>query len=65
MTMGQKIKQHRLKLQKSRKQFAAELGVGQKTLWGWETNRWQPSKLLKERIGVGLPRFLPWSTLSR
>jgi DNA-binding XRE family transcriptional regulator len=53
-TMGQKIKLHRLKLRKSRKQFAAELGISQKTLWGWETDRWQPSNLLKRRIGVGL-----------
>jgi DNA-binding transcriptional regulator YiaG len=46
--------QHRLKLRKSRKQFAAELGISQKTLWGWETDRWQPSELLKKRIGNGL-----------
>jgi DNA-binding XRE family transcriptional regulator len=31
---GQKIKQHRLKLRKTRKQFALELGVSVKTLWG-------------------------------
>jgi DNA-binding XRE family transcriptional regulator len=54
ITTGQKIKQHRLKLRKSRKQLASELGVSQNTLWGWETDRWQPCKLLKERIGVGL-----------
>jgi DNA-binding XRE family transcriptional regulator len=53
-TTGQKIKLHRLKLRKSRKQFAAELGVSQKTLWGWETDRWLPSDLLKKRIGIGL-----------
>jgi DNA-binding XRE family transcriptional regulator len=52
--MGQKIKQRRLKMRKSRKQFASELGISQKTLWGWETDRCQPSTLLKERIGVGL-----------
>jgi DNA-binding XRE family transcriptional regulator len=49
---GQKIKQHRLKLRKSQKQLAAELDVSQKTLRGWETDRWQPSALLKERIGI-------------
>jgi DNA-binding XRE family transcriptional regulator len=54
ITMGQKIRQHRLKLRKSRKQLALELSVSQKTPWGWETDRWQPSTLLKERIGVGL-----------
>jgi transcriptional regulator with XRE-family HTH domain len=52
ISRGQKIKQHRLKLRKSRKQFALDLGISQKTLWGWETDRRQPSKLLKERIGV-------------
>jgi hypothetical protein len=30
--MGQKIKQHRLKMRKSRKQFVLDLGVSQKTL---------------------------------
>jgi len=30
-------------MRKSRKQFALELGVSQKTLWGWEIDRWQPS----------------------
>ena len=50
---GQKVKQHRLNLRKSRKQFASELGVSQKTLWGWETDRWQPSPLIKKRIGSG------------
>jgi DNA-binding XRE family transcriptional regulator len=54
ISRGQKIKQHRLKLRKTRKQLALELGISQKTLWGWETDRWQPSTLLKERIGVGL-----------
>jgi transcriptional regulator with XRE-family HTH domain len=47
---GQKIKQHRLKLRKSRKQFASELGISQKTLWGWETDRWQPSTLLADKF---------------
>ena len=43
ITLGQKIKQHRLKLRKTRKQMASELGVSVKTLWGWETDRWQPT----------------------
>ncbi len=42
ITLGQKIKRHRLKLRKTRKQMALELGVSVKTLWGWETDRWQP-----------------------
>jgi DNA-binding XRE family transcriptional regulator len=50
ITMGQKIKQQRLKLRKSRKQFALELGVSQKTLWGWETDRWLPSAFCRKRI---------------
>jgi DNA-binding transcriptional regulator YiaG len=53
ISRGQKIKQHRLKMRKSRKQFASELGVSMKTLWGWETNRWQPSpKCRKLLIGL-------------
>jgi DNA-binding XRE family transcriptional regulator len=43
VTLGQKIKQYRLKLRKTRKQLALELGVSVKTLWGWETDRWQPT----------------------
>jgi DNA-binding XRE family transcriptional regulator len=54
VTIGQKIKQYRLKMRKTRRQLAAELGVSTKTLWGWETNRWQPSAPLKNRISVGL-----------
>jgi transcriptional regulator with XRE-family HTH domain len=50
ITMGQKIKQHRLKLQKSRKQLASELGVSVKTLWGWETDRREPTTKGQEQI---------------
>ena len=42
-SVGQKIRHFRLKSRKTRKQFAKELGVSIKTLWGWETNRWEPS----------------------
>jgi len=53
VTIGQKIRQYRLKLRKTRKQLASELGVSVKTLWGWETNRWQPSpKCIKLLIGL-------------
>jgi DNA-binding XRE family transcriptional regulator len=48
VTLGQKMKQNRLKLRKTRKQMAAELGVSVKTLWGWETDRWQPSAALSK-----------------
>jgi transcriptional regulator with XRE-family HTH domain len=52
-SIGQKIKQYRLKSRKTRLQFASELGVSMKTLWGWETNRWQPSpKCTKLLIGL-------------
>ena len=43
VSIGQKIRLFRLKSRKTRKQFAFELGVSIKTLWGLETNRWQPS----------------------
>jgi DNA-binding XRE family transcriptional regulator len=46
VTLGQKMKRNRLKLRKTRKQLAAELGVSVKTLWGWETDRWKPSSKL-------------------
>jgi DNA-binding XRE family transcriptional regulator len=43
-TIGQKILQQRLKMRKNRKECAKDLGVSVKTLWGWETNRCQPSR---------------------
>ncbi len=43
VTIGQKIKRFRLKSRKTRKQLALELGISVKTLWGWETDRWQPT----------------------
>jgi transcriptional regulator with XRE-family HTH domain len=46
LTVGQQILQYRLKQKKTRKQFAEELGVNVKTLYGWEMNRHQPSPLL-------------------
>jgi len=50
ITMGQKIELQRQKMRKSRKQMAAELGVSQKTLWGWETDRWKPTAKGQEQI---------------
>jgi DNA-binding XRE family transcriptional regulator len=50
VTTGQKIKQRRLKLKKTRKQLALELGVSVKTLWGWETDRWEPTAKVQEQI---------------
>ena len=43
VSIGQKIKRHRFKLKKTRRQLAEEFGISVKTLWGWETNRRQPS----------------------
>jgi DNA-binding XRE family transcriptional regulator len=48
VTLGQKIRQNRLKLRKTRKHMALELGVSVKTLWGWETDRWQPTTALSK-----------------
>ena len=49
-TIGQKIKGFRLKSRKTRRQLAREWGVSTKTLWGWETGRWQPSALCWNRL---------------
>lgn len=49
-TTGQKIKQRRLQLKKTRKQLALELGVSVKTLWGWETGRRKPASQGQDRI---------------
>jgi transcriptional regulator with XRE-family HTH domain len=45
VTLGQKMKRNRLKLRKTRKQMASELGVSVKTLWGRETDLWQPTSI--------------------
>lgn len=50
VTLGQKMMQNRLRLRKTRKQMAAELGVSVKTLWGWETDRWQPTTQGQKQI---------------
>jgi len=42
-SIGQKILQFRLKSRKTRLQLAAEWGISPKTLWGWETERWEPT----------------------
>jgi len=52
VTLDQKIKQSRLKLRKTRKQTALELGVSVKTPWGWETGRWKPTTTFT-KIGEG------------
>jgi DNA-binding XRE family transcriptional regulator len=50
LSIGQKIRHFRIKSHKTRKQMAAEWGVSVKTLWGWETNRWEPSALCRKRM---------------
>ena len=55
-TTGGKITQRRLKLKKTRRQLASELGISVKTLWGWETDRWQPTAKGKKQIEVFLGR---------
>jgi DNA-binding XRE family transcriptional regulator len=53
-TLVQKIKQYRFKMRKTRRQLAAELSVSTKTLWGWETNRWQPSAPCLKKVNEAL-----------
>jgi len=55
-TIGEKVKQRRLKLRKTRRQLASELGISVKTLWGWETDRWQPTTQGQEQIRRFLSR---------
>jgi transcriptional regulator with XRE-family HTH domain len=57
VTTGQKIKQRRFKLKKTRRQLAAELGVSVKTLWGWETDRWQPTNQSQNIIDKFMNQF--------
>jgi len=52
--LGQQMMKRRLQMRKTRKEFAKELGVSTKTLWGWETNRCQPSATLRKRLGAVL-----------
>jgi DNA-binding XRE family transcriptional regulator len=54
VTLGQKIKQRRLKLRKTRKQMALELGVSVKTLLGWKTDRLEPATQGQEQIAMFL-----------
>jgi transcriptional regulator with XRE-family HTH domain len=58
LSLGHRIRLRRLKLRKTGKQCAKELGISVKTLWSWETNRRQPTVLARVRLvqllGVGL-----------
>lgn len=57
LTVGQQILQYRLKHKKTRKQFAEELRISTKTLWGWETNRRRPSTASYHGLSVLGLRF--------
>jgi transcriptional regulator with XRE-family HTH domain len=59
--LGQKIARRRVQMRKNRKECAKELGVSVKTLLNWETNRRQPSALLRKRI-AGFLGFDPSQT---
>ncbi len=50
LSIGEQIRKRRMELKKKRSACAKELGISVKTLWGWETNRCQPSALLRKRI---------------
>jgi len=54
--LSHQITRHRLQMKKNRKQFAKELGICPKTIWGWETGRCKPSAPLRARILVLLNR---------
>jgi len=55
-TLGQKLKQCRLKLRKTRKQMALELGISVKTLWSWETDRRESAARSQVQIAKFLER---------
>jgi transcriptional regulator with XRE-family HTH domain len=56
VSIGQKIRHFRLKSRKTRLQLAKEWGVSPKTLWGWETNQREPSKMCRKRM-AGFDHF--------
>ncbi len=60
ISTGQKIKECRLKLKKTRKQMALEMGISVKTLWGWETDRWQPTAEGQGLIAKLLADWVIW-----
>jgi len=51
LSIGQKIRNFRLKSRKTRLQLAKEWAISPKSLWSWETGIREPSSLLKKRIG--------------
>jgi transcriptional regulator with XRE-family HTH domain len=66
LSLGQQIRKRRLELRKNRYECAKKLEVSVKTLWGWETDRWQPGSLLQKRITEFLqPDPIPESSKAR
>ena len=49
-SIGLQILRRRMELKKTRKKLAKELGLSVKTLWGWETQRRQPSAQHQTKI---------------
>jgi DNA-binding XRE family transcriptional regulator len=47
---GYQLRQKRLQMRLPRKILAEQLGISWKTIWGWETNRRNPSSKLKVRL---------------
>lgn len=50
VSWGQRVLKRRLELRKTRRQFAKDLGICVKSVWGWETGRWEPTDSLRERV---------------
>ena len=51
-SFGGRLLRRRLKMKKTRKQCAQELGISVKTLWNWEMNRRRPSELFQKRLSA-------------
>jgi DNA-binding XRE family transcriptional regulator len=49
-SFGYQLRQKRLVMRLSRKSLAEQLGISWKTIWGWETNRRNPSPKLKAQL---------------
>jgi len=50
LTIGQRIKKRRVEMRKNRNGCAKELRVSVKSLWGWETGRWEPCDAHLKRV---------------
>lgn len=50
VSIEQQLLELRMKLKKTRKQMAIDLGIEVKTLWGWEMKRHKPTPQLAKRM---------------